>query len=132
MIHMILRLDHVAIVVHDLDRALQFYRDLLGFTVIQRRELPERVIVALQSGEAEIDLWWYRQVSAESPVSKITDIGVKHVCFLVADVEYIYATLRAKGVAFRNPPTRGGPLNRLLVYFTDPDGIEWQLIERAP
>lgn len=129
---MILRLDHVAIVVADLDRALQFYTDLLGFIAVQRRELPERVIVALQSGDAEIDLWWYRNKSAASPTSKITDIGVKHVCFLVADVHSIYNKLRENGVIFRNPPTRGGPLNRLLVYFTDPDGIEWQLIERTP
>lgn len=128
---MILRLDHVAIVVQDLDRSLQFYTDLLGFTVVQRRELPERVIVALQSGDAEIDLWWYRHKPAESPELTITDIGVKHVCFLVADVQHIYNKLRANGVIFRNPPTQGGPLNRLLAYFTDPDGIEWQLIERA-
>jgi catechol 2,3-dioxygenase-like lactoylglutathione lyase family enzyme len=53
------------------------------------------------------------------------------VCFLVADVYHIYNKLRENGVFFRNPPTRGGPLNRLLVYFTDPDGIEWQLIERT-
>jgi len=131
MSQMILRLDHVAIVVADLDRALRFYTDLLGFTVVQRRELPERVIVALQSGDAEIDLWWYRQKSAASPEIKITDIGVKHVCFLVTDVHHIYNKLRENGVIFRNPPTRGGPLNRLLVYFTDPDGIEWQLIERT-
>lgn len=128
---MILRLDHVAIVVADLNRALRFYTDLLGFTVVQRRELPERVIVALQSGDAEIDLWWYRHKSAASPESKITDIGVKHVCFLVTDVYHIYNKLRENGVFFRNPPTRRGPLNRLLVYFTDPDGIEWQLIERT-
>ena len=129
---MILRLDHVAVVVQDLDRALQFYTELLGFRVVQQRELSDRVIVALQSGDAELDLWWYRDVPAESPTVKITDIGVKHVCFLVADVNALYTRLRAHGVPFRRPPMRSGPLNRVLAYFTDPEGIEWQLIERAP
>lgn len=128
---MIIRLDHVAIVVTDLARALQFYTNILGFTLVQRRELPERVIVALQSGDAEIDLWWYRHENAMNPASKITDIGVKHVCFLVDDVQQVYSSMIEKGVQFRNPPTLGGPLNRMLAYFTDPEGIEWQLIERA-
>lgn len=128
---MIIRLDHVAIVVKDLARSLQFYTDILGFTVVQRRELPERIIVALHSGDAEIDLWWYRHEKVMNPTSKITDIGMKHVCFLVDDVQQIYTLMTEKGVKFRNPPARGGPLNRMLAYFTDPDGIEWQLIERT-
>jgi catechol 2,3-dioxygenase-like lactoylglutathione lyase family enzyme len=129
---MILRWDHVAVVVQDLDRALQFYTELLEFTEIQRRELPDRVIVALQSGDAELDLWWYRDEPAALPTVKITDIGVKHVCLLVADVQAIYTRLHSHGVPFRRPPMRSGPLNRVLAYFTDPEGIEWQLIERAP
>jgi catechol 2,3-dioxygenase-like lactoylglutathione lyase family enzyme len=129
---MILRLDHAAIVVRDLDRALHFYTELLGFTEIQRRELPERIIVALQSGDAELDLWWYRHTPADQPTVKVTDVGVKHICFLVADVQQVYARLQTYGVTFRRPPARGGPLNRMLAYFTDPEGIEWQLIERAP
>lgn len=128
---MIIWLDYVAIVVKDLARTLQFYTSILGFIVVQRRELPERVIVALHSGDAEIDLCWYRHEKAVNPASKITDIGMKHVCFLVDDVQQVYTSMMEKGVKFRNPPALGGPLNRMLAYFTDPDGIEWQLIERA-
>jgi catechol 2,3-dioxygenase-like lactoylglutathione lyase family enzyme len=127
---MIIRLDHVAIVVKDVERALKFYTKIMGFKVVQKRDIHGRVVVALKAGDAEIDLWWYREEAATFPEAKKTDIGVKHVCILVDDVQRMYEDMKEKGVSFRNPPTMGGPLNRMLAYFNDPDGIEWQLIER--
>jgi lactoylglutathione lyase len=127
---MIIRLDHVAIVVKDIERSLNFYTNIMGFKVVQQRDIHGRVVIALKVGDAEIDLWWYREEEATLPEAKKTDIGVKHVCMLVDDVQRMYDDLKEKGVKFRNPPTMGGPLNRMLAYFNDPDGIEWQLIER--
>lgn len=127
---MIIRLDHVAIVVKDIERALNFYTNIIGFKVVQKREIHGRVVIALKAGDAEIDLWWYREEEATLPETKKTDIGVKHVCILVDDVQRIYEEMKEKGVNFRSPPTIGGPLNRMLAYFNDPDDITWQLIER--
>jgi catechol 2,3-dioxygenase-like lactoylglutathione lyase family enzyme len=105
---MIIRLDHVAIVVKDVERALKFYTKIMGFKVVQKRDIHGRVVVALKAGDAEIDLWWYREEAATFPEAKKTDIGVKHVCILVDDVQRMYEDMKEKGVSFRNPPTMGG------------------------
>jgi catechol 2,3-dioxygenase-like lactoylglutathione lyase family enzyme len=56
------------------------------------------------------------------------DVGAFHVCLRTADIAAADARLRALGVAPSSRPTRSdvGPI---LLYFRDPDGIQYQLIE---
>ena len=35
------RMDHVGIVVNDIDATIKTYQDQLGFTLLQRTEIPE-------------------------------------------------------------------------------------------
>ncbi len=40
------RIDHIGIVVASIDDALQTYRDQLGFTLLERVEIPEQLVEA--------------------------------------------------------------------------------------
>ena len=91
---------HIAIAVHDLEAALDFYRDALGLEVTERREVPEEgvEIAFLPAGEGEIEL--LRPLNEASSVAQFLEKrgeGLHHVCLAVDDVEAAMERLRAAG-----------------------------------
>jgi len=91
---------HIAIVVRDLDVALEFYRDALGLEMSERRKVPEEgvEIAFLPAGEGEIEL--LRPLSDEGGIARFLEKrgeGLHHVCLAVADVEAAMERLRADG-----------------------------------
>ena len=87
---MIGRLNHVAIVVPDLEEAAVLYRETLGATVSDPQPLPEHgvttVFVELENSRIEL----LHPLGEVSPVKKFLDRnpsgGVHHVCYEVKDI----------------------------------------------
>jgi methylmalonyl-CoA/ethylmalonyl-CoA epimerase len=52
------RMDHVGVIVHDIDATLKTYCEQLGFTLLERVEIPEQKVVAafLDGGNSTIEL----------------------------------------------------------------------------
>ena len=91
---------HIAIAVHDLEAALDFYRDALGLEVTERREVPEEgvEIAFLPAGEGELEL--LQPLNEASSVAQFLERrgeGLHHVCLAVQDIEAAMARLRAAG-----------------------------------
>ena len=76
------------LVVSDLARSVRFYRDLVGFAVVDRR--PTRRCSSYGGGRVLL-----RQLADMSPV----DRRVVHLHISVSDVEAAYRELRGKGVS---------------------------------
>ncbi len=125
-------LDHVAIRVTDLDRALEFYHDLLGLEVRDRDrfENGEVPYVAVVAGGRHIHL----VPTDEDEV----DVGSEHLCLLVRsaemetgeEIERLLETLRAEGIAVEEdePYRRYGAYGRdWAAYVRDPDGRRVEL-----
>jgi len=87
---MIGRLNHVAVVVPDLERAAATYRDLLGAKVSAPVELPEHGVttVFVELPNTKIEL--LHPLGADSVVAKFLernrDGGIHHVCYEVDDI----------------------------------------------
>ena len=87
---MIGRLNHLAIVVPDLEEAAALYRETLGATVSDPQPLPEHgvptVFVELENSRIEL----LHPLGEASPVKKFLDRnpsgGVHHVCYEVKDI----------------------------------------------
>jgi len=87
---MIGKLNHVAIVVPDLDKAVATYRDALGAKVSDATDLPEHgvrvVFVELPNTKVELLL----PIGENSPVAKFleknADGGMHHICYEVDDI----------------------------------------------
>jgi methylmalonyl-CoA/ethylmalonyl-CoA epimerase len=87
---MIGKLNHVAIVVPDLEAATAVYRDTLGATVSAAENLPEHgvttVFVELPNTKIELLL----PLGADSPIAKFLEKnpsgGMHHVCYEVEDI----------------------------------------------
>lgn len=119
-------LDHVALRVTNMDRALWFYHELLGLPIRDRERFDagEVPYVAVVAGGRHLHL---------VPTDGEIDVGVDHVCLLVrssemetrAEIEALLDDLREAGVPVETgePAKRYGAYGRdWAAYVRDPDG----------
>ena len=98
---MIGRLNHIAIVVPDLDRAAAVYRDALGARVSPPQPLPAHgvTVVFVELPNTKIGL--LQPLGADSPVRGFLDKnpagGMHHLCYEVDDIIAARDRLRAQG-----------------------------------
>jgi glyoxylase I family protein len=102
---------HVSLNVSDTDRALGFYRDVLGMSLLQRPDFPFAGAWLDAGNGRQIHL-----IEADVPA----DRG-QHVAFRVDDVDAVVAALRSAGVEVRDPKPVGDT-NIRQTFTHDPDG----------
>ncbi len=125
------RIDHVAIVVEDIDRALNFWRDGLGLEVTHVEDVPEQnsVVAFLPAGAAEVEL--VKPTDEESGVARYLrkrGPGIHHLCFEVDDIQEYLERLRAMGVRLINPEPVIGTGGKLIA-FIHPESTHGVLVE---
>ena len=99
------QINHVAIVVEDIDESLAFWRDALGIEMHELRDVPaEKSKVAfLPVAGSEIEL--VQPTSDDSGIAKYLakrGQGMHHVCLEVDDIDGMLAQLKTKGVRLIN------------------------------
>ena len=116
----------IALVVPDQDRALRFYVDVLGFSVIEDREVDGKRWVRIKAGRAGLVL---RRASDDDQRARIgNQTGGSVFLFLETDdFDDALARVRAANVEIVNGP-RDEPYGRVVV-FRDPFGNKLDLIE---
>lgn len=139
---MIIGLHHVAISVPDLDRALAFYGDALGFDVVQRghwdrdNAAADRAIgldqtsarmAMLQAPNAFVELWEYHNPPPEDRVSRPCDHGYPHLALQVQGIDDECRRLKALGMKFVGDPVNFGTSSA--IYGRDPFGNVIELYE---
>jgi methylmalonyl-CoA/ethylmalonyl-CoA epimerase len=131
---MIQRVNHIAIVVENLEAALGFWRDALGLPLQRTEENPgEQVNIAfLPVGESEIEL--LEPTNPESGIGKYLakkGQGMHHVCVEVADIDTVIRSLVAHGIEMINdqPKTRDEGTRYAFVHPRSACGVLVELYE---
>ncbi|HET8723684.1 MAG TPA: methylmalonyl-CoA epimerase [Anaeromyxobacteraceae bacterium] len=124
-------LDHVAILVSDLDAAIRLYRDVYGLELAEVEEVPsEKVRVAIFGhGAGRIEL--VSPSGPDSPMAKAIEKrgeGLHHVCLEVPDIEKAMEALRAQGAPLLDDKPRPGA-GGARVAFVHPKGSRGVLVE---
>lgn len=124
------RIDHVGIVVQDLDAALQTYCTGLGFRLIERRIIPEQLVEAafLDAGNATVEL--IAPTDSTSGTARFLQNrgeGTHHICFEVEDIVAALAALRGQGLRLIDETPRQGVHG--LVAFVHPKAAHGTMIE---
>lgn len=127
-----IKINHVAIVVPDLDEALAFWVDALGLPLQRRQESEaEAVEIAfLPAGEGKIEL--LQPIDEESGVArylKSRGPGLHHLCLEVDDIEETMECLRARGVELINETPRMSDDGRRRYAFIHPKSAGGVLLE---
>jgi glyoxylase I family protein len=126
-------LDHIVLNVHDIERSLNFYTDVLGLQ-------PER-LNEFRSGNVSfpsvrinertiIDLFPAKNAEAPAPGKK-RDGNLNHLCLVVGSRDFsgMISYLAERQIEIREGPvSRWGARGRATsVYFLDPDGNEVEI-----
>jgi methylmalonyl-CoA/ethylmalonyl-CoA epimerase len=124
-------LDHVAILVSDLDAAIRLYRDVYGLELAEVEEVPsEKVRVAIFGhGAGRIEL--VSPSGPDSPMARTIEKrgeGLHHVCLEVPDIEKAMAALSAQGAPLLDEKPRPGA-GGARVAFVHPKGSRGVLVE---
>jgi glyoxylase I family protein len=130
---MINRIDHAALVVSDLDRAIAFYTRVLGFRVARRLEFSDRELVILALGEtpsAKLELLRYDATDMSETVPEDrTQLGLRHLAFHVEDVAETFDELAQAGVRMGEDPPFRRPDGPPIAFGFDPDGVLLEFTE---
>ena len=124
------RMDHVGIVVSDIDAALKIYCDQLGFALGERTEIAEQKVVAafLDAGNSTIEL--ISPTDTTSGTAKYLanrGEGTHHIAYEVDDIVATLAELKARGVRLIDETPRQGVHG--LVAFIHPKATNGMMIE---
>jgi len=102
-----------SVFISDLDKALAFYVDVLGF--VKKRDMPlgDTRLVTVVSPDEPDGTELLLEPNGEHPATRaykraIYDEGIPLTAFLVDNVESEYARLKARGVSFRSGPALCG------------------------
>ena len=114
------QIDYTMVIVSDMKRSVEFYRDKLGIPL--KFESPEwtefatgATTLALHGGGNRRE---YQDTGDQSKTAGTCSIG-----FNVDDVDKTYAELQAKGIPFVMPPTQREGEGIKLTVCLDPDGL---------
>lgn len=125
-----MRIDHIGIVVRDLQKALEVYETALDLPLKEVVEVPDqKVKVAfLPLGESNIEL--VQPISDDTGIAKYLEKrgeGIHHVCIEVEDIEAALNRLQYHGVQLIDQQPRQGAHGR--VAFIHPQGAHGVLLE---
>lgn len=140
----ITQIRHTGLVVADLERALHFWRDLLGFRVARQMEESGPHIDAMMGlkdvrvttvkltapDERMIELLHFhshpdRPAWTGTPYST----GFTHVALTVDDLDDTYQKLSEQGVVFKGPPQHSPDGGVKVIYCQGPEGVLLELVE---
>ncbi|MGB1547634.1 MAG: methylmalonyl-CoA epimerase [Alphaproteobacteria bacterium] len=99
---MIGRLNHVAIVVPDLEAASKLYREKLGAKVSEAVDMPDNGVTTVFVHLSNTNIELLHPFGENSPVANFLERnpagGIHHVCYEVEDVTAARDALKAMGV----------------------------------
>jgi lactoylglutathione lyase len=125
---MVTRLLHTRYRVEDLERTVEFYRDVLGLEEVKRHRSPrgsELVFFKAPGSDELIEICRYE---ASGPVLVGPDLT--HLAFEVEDLRAFGEHAARFGYAFSDGPTVTGS-GSVIAFLDAPEGYEVELIQRG-
>jgi methylmalonyl-CoA/ethylmalonyl-CoA epimerase len=134
---MVSKIDHIGIVVEDLEKSLRSYQELLGLDLKETEELDVRgsfVRAAFLPVEGVmIELLEVSGTEGSAPHFLTgKGMGIHHIAFKVDNLESVFEELREKGAKFMWDKIQHGSRGTKVTFFepTEFDGIYIELVEK--
>ena len=141
---------HIGVHVSDLQRSIDYYRDVIGLEQVERR-IRDDAYLSTVTGYAEVRLDTCLLVDRSSGIMLellemlsspgeamepgTANPGTMHMCFIVDDVDAVHARAVAAGHSAVNDPvtpTAGGWQGGRSVYLLDPDRVRVEIVQPGP
>ena len=121
------KLLHTRMRVSDMEQTIQFYTDVLGLEVLERKVSPRGSHLAFLKVPNSEELIELTSFPPSGPVRVQEDLV--HLAFQVESLDDTMASLNAQGVKITDGPTQTSSGSRF-IFIDAPDGYEVELIER--
>lgn len=141
---MLLGTRHTGIVVQDLERALRFWRDVMGLRVVIDFWETGQFIDTVQ-GLSGVSLHMIKLAAPDGTLvellhdvahptappdrNQLCDLGIRHIAFTVADVAAAWTTLRAEGCTTLSEPVTSPDGKARLFFARDPEGNLLEIVQ---
>jgi len=130
-------LDHVGVVVKNLDEAISVYKDILGFELKGIHVLTERkvrVAFIATGGQTNIEL--VEPLSSDSTVAKALETrgeGIHHIAVEVKGIESILEELKRKNVTLIDETPKAGAEGKRIAFVhpKSTKGVLLELVEKS-
>jgi len=134
---------HVGLIVNDMDKSYELYRDILGFIPkvdhVEKGEFYEH-LTGLISGIARtskcysedgtcIEFIQYQSQSAESRNKSLTSEGFNHIALNVDDLDSLHMRLQSIGLEFINEPKFNPEKTAKVAFCKDFEGNLLELVQ---
>ncbi len=125
-----MRILHTMIRVGDLDKSIAFYTEVLGMTLLRRKDYPEgSYTLAFLGYGSEADTAVIELTHNWGVESYDLGKGYGHIAIGVPDIQAVCTDIQAKGgVMTYGPALHGG--TTWIAFCKDPDGYAIEFIER--
>ena len=125
-----IKINHVAIVVQDIDAALKFWKQTFGLELDHVEDVPSQKskVAFLPLGESEIEL--VQPTTTDSGLVNFLEKrgeGMHHICIEVEDIDATLAELKSKGVRLINDVPEELPGRKMA--FVHPKAANGVLVE---
>lgn len=131
------KIDHIALAVRDLQQAVAFFRDVLGFTLMRELQIRGQK-TGMNSAEMEHNGLKFVLCQGTEPESQVSRLvtefgpGVAHVALSVDDVPATVAWLSDKGLGFDTKIIEGPGLTQTFTTRCANTGMCFEFIKRDP
>jgi lactoylglutathione lyase len=123
------KLLHTRMRVSNLDQTIQFYVNVLGLEVLERKTSPRGSQLAFLKVPNSDELIELTSFPPSGPVKVQEDLV--HLAFQVESLDDTIESLNANGIKVTDGPTKTSSGSRF-IFIDAPDGYEVELIERPP
>ena len=123
------KLLHTRMRVSDMDQTINFYTNVLGLEVLERKVSPRGSHLAFLKVPNSEELIELTSFPPSGPV--IVQEDLVHLAFLVESLDETLVSLNSMGVKVTDGPTQTSSGSRF-IFIDAPDGYEVELIERLP
>ncbi len=135
---------HVGIVVGDMERALRFWRDIMGLEPVadfwEEGEFIDAVenlqgvklhMIKLRAPDGMLVELLQDHHHPTSPPSNndLCDRGIRHIAFTVADVDNAWVTLRREGCEVLSKPVTAPDGKARIFFARDPEGNLIEMVQ---
>ena len=137
---------HVGVVITDVDKSLNFYRDALGFKIYKTAHesgdfldsflgmegIKVNTIKMFDKNNNMLELLYFNSHPETNDVNKIkrlTEIGCSHFALTVDKLDFLYDQLTKQGIEFIHPPQMSPDGKVKAAFCRDPDGTFIEMVE---
>ena len=136
-----IKVRHTGIVVKNIEKAVNFYRDVLGLRLISYITESgshldnclnlENVSIEIAKLQADdniiVELLCYKNPLSKERSNRINDFGISHIAFTIENLDSFYNSNKEQ-INFSHPPEIFSSTVKM-TFCTDPDGNHIELVE---